>query len=388
MYSAVTKQGIQIMLHPGSCTPVSASPPYYCPVCSEEVILKQGMVRRRHFAHHRFSSCQSAAESEEHLEGKAVLYQWLERGGAAPELEVSLPMLQRRADLLFTWKGRTYALEFQCASITTAEALKRTQDYLSHGITPIWIYSSSRLRFHGSSGYSIHDFEWTGLREDAAGLRTALTYFSPKNQCIYFLYPRAASSMVVTYADIYSAGLTSLAVSSLVHLPNVEAGKRTWLGAWLRKKKGWRYSRSRWQQHSDSRYVRTLFASRRSDIPFFPAEAGWPVEGSAFIDTLPHYWQSIVLLSFLDVLPLYDSFSFQTAVEQFHIAADDVLRVKQSPLVKNQLETALNQYFMLLTRTSLLQKKGSGWQKINHVYLPRSIDEGYYMDKHYHNRIF
>ncbi|MFD2705057.1 competence protein CoiA [Salibacterium lacus] len=389
MFSAVTKQGERVILHPASHTGISGSPPYHCPVCNEEVVLKKGKVRRWHFAHRHHSLCRAAPESEEHLEGKAVLYEWLERQNVSPRLEVFLPDLGRQADILFTWNGGTYAVEYQCASIPPEEAVQRTNDYLSHHIQPLWIYSSDRLRFDRSQRYSIHAFEWTGLREEQAGTRcSALTYLSPAGGRFSFLYPRASLSSAITYADLYTVELSSMSVSGLIQLPSVVQGERTWMQTWLNTKKQWRYSRSRWHLYPDSRYVRVLFADRRSDIPYFPAEAGWPVEGMTHFNTPPHHWQSAVLLSFLDPLPLYTSFSLQTAAAEFCPVAEDILRLKQSPLVNHPVDKALEQYFRLLEKTPLLQKNGDGWKKVNGVYLPASIDEGYKMDKQYFSLLF
>ncbi|SFP79940.1 competence protein CoiA [Salibacterium halotolerans] len=388
MFSAKTKHGTHLTLYPFHDSGVIAPPPYYCSTCGEEVVLKKGKIRRWHFAHRHSSLCRGAPESEEHLEGKAVLLDWLENLGAVPRLEVFLPSLGRRADVLFTWRRETYALEYQCSSITPEEALQRTHDYLSCGITPIWIYSSGLLRSTSVQTYSIHTFEWTGLRADSSGCGTAITYFSPEKHRFYFLYPRASLSSQVTFGDLYTVELSEMSPAGLVHLPPVIPGEKTWMRMWLRTKKQWRYSRSRWQLHSDTRYVRVLFAQRRSDIPYFPSEAGWPVDGMTCFNTLPHHWQSMVLLSFLDPLPVNTSFSLQTAVETFRPAAEDILRLKPFPLVPNSIEHALEQYFVLLEKTGIIQKSGDGWKKERDVYLPGSIDEGYKMDQYYFARLF
>lgn len=111
---------------------------YHCPNCREPVILRQGAVKLPHFAHRQHSECSQAfseGESREHLLGKRQLYGLFHPHG---RLEVYLPNLKQRPDLLL---GRT-AVEYQCSPLDFQRFLDRTAGYLDNDYQPIWILGS------------------------------------------------------------------------------------------------------------------------------------------------------------------------------------------------------------------------------------------------------
>lgn len=114
---------------------------YYCCLCKERVIFKKGQIKIPHFSHVHNSTCSVYSEGEtwEHLKGKSDLYDWLEKLGYNPELEVYIAEINQRADILLNWKAQLYAIEYQCSPISEREVIMRTQGYQSLGIKPIWI---------------------------------------------------------------------------------------------------------------------------------------------------------------------------------------------------------------------------------------------------------
>lgn len=114
---------------------------YQCPACKSAVHLKVGAVMRPHFAHYQNSVCQvfSEGETEEHIQGKMQLKEWLEMRHIPVELEAYLPELQQRPDLLITINNQKTALEFQCSGISIDKVAERTAGYLDNGYRVIWI---------------------------------------------------------------------------------------------------------------------------------------------------------------------------------------------------------------------------------------------------------
>lgn len=111
---------------------------FHCPACGEAVILRKGAVKLPHFAHQRHSECSQAfseAESHEHLLGKRQL---LSLFGPQARLEVYLPELQQRPDLLV---GQT-AIEYQCSPLDFRRFTQRTAGYLANNYQPLWILGS------------------------------------------------------------------------------------------------------------------------------------------------------------------------------------------------------------------------------------------------------
>src|SRR5699024_3163532 len=75
---------------------------YSCPGCKAPVFLKKGKIKQAHFSHYAQSNCQmfSEGETEEHVLGKQLLFNWLIQQGYPCQLEAYLPELKQRPDLL------------------------------------------------------------------------------------------------------------------------------------------------------------------------------------------------------------------------------------------------------------------------------------------------
>lgn len=117
--------------------PVVAGP-FYCLACQSEVRLKNGSVLRAHFAHVELEQCpyHHEAESMEHLELKASLYDWGSKE-ARTEVEYYLPEFQQIADLLVV--DKRLALEVQCSSLSLERLKERSDAYRAHGYQVYWL---------------------------------------------------------------------------------------------------------------------------------------------------------------------------------------------------------------------------------------------------------
>lgn len=115
---------------------------FSCIQCSEQVILKNGMIKTPHFAHTRNVSCTqtfSEGESEDHLKGKLHLYEFLQKHTSPVELEAYLPSLHQRPDLYVQSEPYPTAIEYQCSQISVTAIQQRTTGYITKQINPIWI---------------------------------------------------------------------------------------------------------------------------------------------------------------------------------------------------------------------------------------------------------
>ncbi|WP_158736128.1 competence protein CoiA [Alteribacillus sp. YIM 98480] len=393
MFTALTNNGqtISLLTTPRECFPSHYPPPYYCPACSQNVILKKGTKRRWHFAHQSGSLCayQSEPETEEHLAGKLVLYQWLKEKGLSPSVEAFISSIRRTADVLFTWKNNSYALEFQCSSISSEETIQRTKDYYSVGITPIWIFSLSRLRKMEGPRYVIHSFEWIGLRERRKDLRHAFIYFSPESSSFYYLFPRALPANSAVFGDVYTMPIIHTPIEHLIYLPNTLNGPLTWSANWMNQKKNWRFHTNQWRGKPDKTYMRQIFAKHRSDLPFFPSEAGWPSLSMEAFQTSSYIWQSWILLCFLPNIPLYQRFSSRTICHEIHsLILNDNFIIRELPSISSPIEKAVFFYLELLQRIGILKNTGAGWKKVKNIFLPISLEDAFKMDKKWSNIIF
>ncbi|SFE73645.1 Competence protein CoiA-like family, contains a predicted nuclease domain [Alteribacillus iranensis] len=388
MFVAVTSSGRRVsLISPAPTFSPIPSPPYFCPACLKPVILKKGTKRRWHFAHHRKSACPyHHPESEEHLNGKALLYQWLLHQGYKPDVERFLPMIKRKADLLVEKSGQSIAIEYQCASITEEEMIARTLDYRSIGIHPLWLLSSSRLRLRSPRHYQIHGFEWVSLRERPKDTRYAFSYFSSRDQSFSFLFPRAMTSQTRILADHYTLPSSQLSFHELITFPDTIDGPSLSVSQWLRVKKQWRFGKNQWRAFHDPRRLGPLFEKLRAGLPFFPAEAGWPHLGMEVISVPAYLWQSWLLLVFLPSLSPSHSFTSQEAA----IAVTKSGLLSKStcfPLLDEPLTQTLKHYLSLLSLMGVVEKTNRGWKKKRGVRIPLSLEAGFAKDKYWGRRI-
>lgn len=393
MFVAKTKKNEQVSLIP----PISPtwlnqySPPYFCLVCNQEVILKKGATRRWHFAHLPHTDCPAShgGESEIHREAKIALYHWLRKRNIPVEMEKYFPAIQRQADLFVRWQSKKYVIEYQQSSLSYTDILKRTSDYLSLEMEPIWIYGDNRLRPKGHARFSLQSFEWIGLRERKDDGRHALTYFSPTTNSFSFLYPRATVQSSTIFADYYILPLSTATFSQIVHLPKTKDGPMNWKKEWLSYKWDWRYQRIHWQPHSDLTNLKQLLLNYKADLSLYPSEAGWPLLFGEIFSSPVYLWQTVFLLQVLGDIPLYEPFSFSTLVHSFlaHVHPH-TLKVRELPFISKPVEKCLYSYVELLTQIGILKKQHKGWIKIKPIVFPRSIDEGFKMDKTLGKRIF
>ena len=118
--------------------PAVTEGPFYCLACHSPVRLKNGSVLRAHFAHVELQHCpyHHEAESFEHLELKASLYDWASKESHT-EVESYLADFQQIADLLVVDKN--LALEVQCSSLSLERLKERSDAYRSNGYHVYWL---------------------------------------------------------------------------------------------------------------------------------------------------------------------------------------------------------------------------------------------------------
>lgn len=118
-----------------------------CPGCQQEVIFRHGRKNVAHFAHRHADLCGfSEGETAEHLRGKKQLYRLTKQKGWRPRLEVYLPQIAQRPDILLEVAGKRMALEFQCSPLSLQRLRERNEGYRQEGITVWWLLGSPYQR--------------------------------------------------------------------------------------------------------------------------------------------------------------------------------------------------------------------------------------------------
>lgn len=130
---------------------------YFCPDCKDKLILKQGNKLTAHFSHYKKCDNPTFSEGEttEHVSGKLWLFEQCLRHNLNTVLEAYLPNIQQRPDILVTYKGQLFAIEFQCSRISLNCIQHRTKGYLDQGIKVIWIVGKENAKLlHSPYVYS------------------------------------------------------------------------------------------------------------------------------------------------------------------------------------------------------------------------------------------
>lgn len=118
-----------------------------CPTCESKMIYKHGEFKVPHFAH--VESCTtkltySHPETEEHLNGKIEIYNWLKTQDVTNlKLEAWIPETKQRPDIYFEYENERYVIEYQCSPIATKYA-ERHRLYELAGIRDIWILGTEK----------------------------------------------------------------------------------------------------------------------------------------------------------------------------------------------------------------------------------------------------
>lgn len=129
-----------------------------CPVCGKPYEYCHGKVKTPYFRHMEKNECEdlySESETEEHLNGKRDLFEWIKNqdGVTNAILEGWIPATKQRPDIMFEYNGKKYVIEYQCSPIAT-EYIERHDLYQAVGITDIWICGTEKYlqQYHNGSG--------------------------------------------------------------------------------------------------------------------------------------------------------------------------------------------------------------------------------------------
>ncbi|WP_139364922.1 competence protein CoiA [Sutcliffiella halmapala] len=326
---------------------------FFCPACGAEVRVKNGEIRRIHFAHVQ-AECRAATEPETwyHLEGKDKLYKVLQDYGAT-QLESFIPQTKQRADILLE-TDRKFAFEFQCSSINPSTLKRRTKLYESILITPIWLIGKEKLGAVDTH-MKLSTFQWAFLQNHSSDSSPYLLSFCPQQSLFYYLFPTFSFSSLDTYLTYQSSKEWQLE-------PKLITSKNKpmyWKTKWLHHKKQWRYNYCLYKQNQQLRYY--CYNKMHIPLSLFPAEIGLPVPSSYWFQTPIIQWQAWLYFDSIYKTPVSSIIHVPSIVKRFNQRIkQSFIKVKDLPLVKyGHYEDAIKEYLMLLELLGILEKESS-----------------------------
>lgn len=355
---------------------------FFCPACKERVIVKTGSNRMWHFAHYHNSNCTaSEPESEYHLLGKKLLYEWLNAQNKTVIMEKYFSNIEQRADL---YADRP--IEFQCSTISDGLFYERTKNYCKIGEKPIWILGGNRLMRVGVNLFRLKRMDWLALHEakDDA-YQTFLLYYCPKKDNFAYLANITPVSSTKVAANIHYVARNQLNYDALFKLdPSLQNSIDPKL--WQKVKTNWRVYPNRRKQRAFYYINRMLLQINRS-LPLFPSEAGMPTKYSFWIETPPYLWQTWMLLQFVFPPSNRTEFQFHEVYSQFQsLVQRKIFNVRKLPLLDNShYSFALMEYLHCLCELGILAKtKKNTFAIKKNIELPHTLEEAMKMDEDLH----
>ncbi|PFO85774.1 competence protein CoiA [Bacillus cereus] len=139
---------------------LSRSNQLLCPNCKQLVRYNKGK-KKVYFSHQPNADCvvtDYENETEQHLKGKDILYNWFQKKFADALVlpEVYIKETNQIADILITHtmgplKGRRWAIEFQHSNLSSDAWKARHELYKSAGILDFWIFDQDVFLRHSES---------------------------------------------------------------------------------------------------------------------------------------------------------------------------------------------------------------------------------------------
>ena len=119
-----------------------------CPACGRPYEYCHGKIKSPYFRHKDKEECidrYSESETEEHMQGKKDLYEWVksQHGVTNAVLEAWISETKQRPDIMFEYDNKKYVIEYQCSPIAS-EYLERHELYNAAGIHDIWICGTEK----------------------------------------------------------------------------------------------------------------------------------------------------------------------------------------------------------------------------------------------------
>jgi competence protein CoiA len=348
---------------------------FICPACGQDVSLKLGDQRIFHFAHKRGGTCREDYERESgyHMDGKRQLFQWLIRQKIPCELEYYDKVIQQRPDIMFIYKGKKYALEFQCSSIPEKIFMKRTKTYLENGYLPLWILGGNHIQQKKKNIVSLSNFHYLFLRNTTEGCLYIPSY-CPEKGHFHLIGSIVSYSVKNAFAHhcLFPVNEFPLDVILNPHLKN-----QINLDSWNTELANFLLYHTLHPGPKEYSFLHELY-NHNLNPHLLPPEIGLPSRHSLLIQTSPVIWQSYLFLDVLAKKHPKDIVSFQEIERSFkrRMGRKEII-MRNLPQFEGQNPLkAVLEYLLQLEKLGFLSRQGETiFQLQKNIKIPRSNQE-------------
>lgn len=324
---------------------------FFCPICQREVQLKLGKQKRWHFAHKKTNQCliEWERESAYHMRGKERLYRWIQSQGFHVEIEYYLPEIRQRPDILIEMPARKIAIEYQCASLSTEQLLKRTQSYWQAGIQIIWILGGNQLKRYSAYWLSLSSFHTSCLQ---AYPQPFLLFFCPNEKLFIKCSLLTPFSSNVYFSQILPFPIRKTTLADLFH--PIPFMKERLQQEWQNKKNHFRTNVLPMWNYSHKSLLRLLYQHHLTPS-CFPSEIGVPLPSAFAFQTHSFVWQAYLYLDFLERFEMGEYFSLQSVFSYIHKRKQ--IRQRVLPYFSQDLwKCAITEYVIFLCKVGIIEE--------------------------------
>ncbi|MGG3736754.1 competence protein CoiA [Aeribacillus pallidus] len=358
MITAKTNDGTSITVHPGmkrdKLFRLRKKYSFYCPGCHEPVMLKIGQVKSPHFAHVRKRcDCWSEGETDQHLQGKWLLYQWLQSQNDHVYLEKAIGQTRQRPDL-FISSHSSYAIEYQCATIPISIFITRTNQYNQLGICPVWIYGHplteiarfpEMVRLNRFQSLFVQYDEYAGFW---------LCTFSPDTQSFIF-YTHLLS---ITSHKVFTKKMTVPLTRATfpIHPPSSLPSLSALYDHWFQERRYMLQERIRYPHRTDS-FLQFL-SKKQTTVWTLPLVVGLPLRENLMFTPSVLDWQGYLYFSLIHQRKKGEVCFVQEGTKVLQMCLKRKwLHQRSMPLVSYSLNKAVVSYFNVLTHLHVLKRE-------------------------------
>lgn len=327
---------------------------YYCPGCHELVYLKRGEINQIHFSHYDKINCQSFSEgeTEEHLLGKKLLYDWLTNQGIKCQLEPFLSNLKQRPDLLIQrQKEAPIAIEFQCSSLSVNRMIERTNGYKNKGYVVYWILGK---KFHLHKKMTSFQHLFLNEGENIKNYYLQLDSTKGELSILTDIYLKKLPSQVQFKVSRFSLREPSNTIDKCkVDVLNNKSSKMTESFSFIESQLF--LNKGRAFQHKTMIEFQKYIYSKNFSLVSLPKEVYFPIADDIYIQSIPHFWKFHIVNWLIEKGVGEIVTKFQLEQECIQMIKDKQLNYYLHPCFSRlKMNSTLNQYISILTMNTIL----------------------------------
>jgi DNA-directed RNA polymerase subunit RPC12/RpoP len=161
---------------------------YYCPECDSKLIVKDGEINIKHFAHEKNSDCDTWGEmSQWHLNWQSNFDK------SVREVVLNKDGIKHRADIFISTKDINLTIEFQKSPISKVEIVKRNLFYNQFGKV-LWVFDLTykEVKIDYNKNYkNLHKYKWNHFSKsiptpkEFAEMGVSFCFQLPNNEIVF-----------------------------------------------------------------------------------------------------------------------------------------------------------------------------------------------------------